>query len=332
MAGGLFRIKSVLGRPGKTDWIERRCLYLFFIDRIPIICSLSGEGDKGEGPNMFYPQPPSVISNLNSLFLFTSTMRATTSSPLLVREKASAQGLMKSQQLVRTRGAHSLPLNDEAGSGRRDLNPQPQPWQGYALPIKLFPPATLHESARNQLIPEPFVLFHSRAISFLSVGLCHPLEQVREPRVNELKEPHDRIVHRLCIWMCIKKGRGRGREREEAAAAPHELLTGASGYRRYDVKSKRLDLMLRISLTLQAALLSIFCRLSACSADLRGFQSPGTACLFSAAITVSFPGEDPDKEEEQELHRQDSLQVEGRIRALGKLFPLYQKEDGRGDQ
>ena len=40
MAGGLFRIKSVLGRPGKTDWIERRCLCLFFIDRIPIICSL----------------------------------------------------------------------------------------------------------------------------------------------------------------------------------------------------------------------------------------------------------------------------------------------------
>ncbi|GKC81407.1 hypothetical protein Tco_1137124 [Tanacetum coccineum] len=103
MAGGLFRIKSVLGRPGKTDWIERRCLYLFFIDRIPIICSLSGEGDKGEGLNMFYPQPPTVISNLNSLFLFTSTMRATTSSPLLVREKASVQGLMKSQQLIRTR-------------------------------------------------------------------------------------------------------------------------------------------------------------------------------------------------------------------------------------
>nr|GEY93332.1 hypothetical protein CRG98_042615 [Tanacetum cinerariifolium] len=49
MAGGLFHIKIVLGRPGKTDWIERRCLYLFFIDRIPIICSLSGEGDKGEG-------------------------------------------------------------------------------------------------------------------------------------------------------------------------------------------------------------------------------------------------------------------------------------------
>nr|GEX98313.1 zf-CCHC domain-containing protein/UBN2 domain-containing protein [Tanacetum cinerariifolium] len=134
----------------------------------------------------------------------------------------------------------------------------------------------LHESARNQLIPEPFILFYNRAISFLSIGLCHPLEQVREPRVNELKEPHDRIVHRLCIWMCIKKGRGRGREREEAAAAPHELLTGA--------------LMLRISLTLQAALLSIFYRLSACSAELIGFQSPGTSCLFLAAITVSFPG------------------------------------------
>nr|GEX49515.1 hypothetical protein [Tanacetum cinerariifolium] len=133
MEGGVFRIKSVLGRPGKTDWIERRCLYLFFIDRIPIICSLFGEGDKGEGPNMFYPQPLYVISNLNTLFLFTSTMRATTSIPLLVREKASAQGLMKSQQLVRTRFWLTL-----------------------------------------------FVLLGSRAISFLSVGLCHPLEQLRE--------------------------------------------------------------------------------------------------------------------------------------------------------
>ena len=33
---------------------------------------------------------------------------------------------------------HSLPLNDEARSGRRDLNPQPQPWQGYALPCCYF--------------------------------------------------------------------------------------------------------------------------------------------------------------------------------------------------
>ena len=41
-----------------------------------------------------------------------------------------------------------------------------------------------------------------------------------------------------------------------------------------------LQLMLRISLTSlfrPAALLSIFCRLSACSAELRGFQSPGPA-------------------------------------------------------
>ncbi|GKE59290.1 hypothetical protein Tco_1498475 [Tanacetum coccineum] len=88
----------------REDELDREAMLIpLLIDRIPIICSLSGEGDKGEGPNMFYPQPPSVISNLNSLFLFTSTMSATTSNPLLVREKASAQGLMKSQQLVRTR-------------------------------------------------------------------------------------------------------------------------------------------------------------------------------------------------------------------------------------
>lgn len=87
MAGGLFRIKSVLGRPGETDWIERAYTSSLSIG-FPSF-AVSGEGDKGEGPNMFYPQPPSVISNLNSLFLFTSTMRATTSSPLLVREKAS---------------------------------------------------------------------------------------------------------------------------------------------------------------------------------------------------------------------------------------------------
>ncbi|GKF82083.1 hypothetical protein Tco_0243739, partial [Tanacetum coccineum] len=49
-------------------------------------------------------------------------------------------------------------------------------------------------------------------------------------------------------------------------------------------------------------------------------------------ISSYWEREDPDKEEERELHQQDSLQVEGRIGALGKLFPLYQKEDGRGDQ
>ncbi|PHU15526.1 hypothetical protein BC332_16731 [Capsicum chinense] len=44
--------------------------------------SVYGEGDKGEELNRFYHQPPSVISNLNSLYLFTSTLRAKTSSPL----------------------------------------------------------------------------------------------------------------------------------------------------------------------------------------------------------------------------------------------------------
>jgi hypothetical protein len=84
MAGGFFRIKSVLGRPGKTDWIERRCLCLFFMIGFPSF-AVSGEGDKGEAPNMFYPQPPSVISNLNPLFLFTSTQRA--SSPFTSKGK-----------------------------------------------------------------------------------------------------------------------------------------------------------------------------------------------------------------------------------------------------
>nr|GEW54686.1 hypothetical protein [Tanacetum cinerariifolium] len=99
-------------------------------------------------------------------------------------------------------------------------------------------PSLLHESARNQLIPEPFVLFYSRAISFLSVGLFHPLEQA------------------------VK--------REIAPKETTYVFLGyaQSGYRRYAVKSKILD----ISLTLQAALISIFCRLSACSADLRGFH------------------------------------------------------------
>nr|GEU35253.1 uncharacterized protein [Tanacetum cinerariifolium] len=103
-----------------------------------------------------------------------------------------------------------------------------------------------------------------------------------------------------------------------------------SGYRRYDVKSKRLDLMLWISLTLQAALLSIFYRFSAYSADLRGFQSLGITCLFSKAITVSFPGEDLDKEEEQKLHRQDSLQVEGHIGALRSPVISSKKRNMKG--
>ena len=46
----------------------------------------------------------------------------------------SLKGLMHSTRCL----LHSLPLNDEARSGRRDLNPQPQPWQGYALPLSYF--------------------------------------------------------------------------------------------------------------------------------------------------------------------------------------------------
>lgn len=53
-----------------------------------------------------------------------------------------------------------------------------------------------------------------------------------------------------------------------------------------------LQLMLRISLTLQASSLAQHLLPIVCSADLRGFQSPGTACLFSAAITLGFQGED----------------------------------------
>lgn len=40
-----------------------------------------------------------------------------------------------------TYARHLLPLNKEARSGSRDMNPQPQPWLGYALTIKIFPPA-----------------------------------------------------------------------------------------------------------------------------------------------------------------------------------------------
>lgn len=84
MATGLFRIKSVLGRPGK-DGLDREAMPMPPIG-FPSF-AVSGEGDKGEAPNMFYPQPPSVISNLNPLFLFTSTLRATTSSPLYSKGK-----------------------------------------------------------------------------------------------------------------------------------------------------------------------------------------------------------------------------------------------------
>nr|QWQ49876.1 hypothetical protein [Zelkova schneideriana] len=84
MAGGLFRIKSVLGgrRIGSRGDAYASSLSIGFPP-----FAVSGEGDKGEAPNMFYPQPPSVISNLNPLFLFTSTLRATTSSPFTSKGK-----------------------------------------------------------------------------------------------------------------------------------------------------------------------------------------------------------------------------------------------------
>lgn len=51
-----------------------------------------------------------------------------------------------------------------------------------------------------------------------------------------------------------------------------------------------LQLMLQISLTIQASsFLNIFCQLLAYSANVRGFLSPDTTCLFQLAITISFP-------------------------------------------
>lgn len=126
-------------------------------------------------------------------------------------------------------------------------------------------------------------------------------------------------MHVFCSYSCAVK-----RKIVPKATSCVFLGYAQSGYRCYDVKSKRLDvslnvlfngvasyiflnlinhpravmemycglllfinsnlillqLMLRISLTSlfrPAALLSIFCRLSACSAELRGFQSPGPA-------------------------------------------------------
>lgn len=44
--GGRFLSYQECVGEAREDWIERRCLCLFFIDRIPII--FTGEGDKGE--------------------------------------------------------------------------------------------------------------------------------------------------------------------------------------------------------------------------------------------------------------------------------------------
>ncbi|MCE2056016.1 hypothetical protein HAX54_043924 [Datura stramonium] len=50
--------------------------------------SVYGEGARARHRTCLYPQPPSVISNLTRFFLFTSTLRATTSSPLYRLGKA----------------------------------------------------------------------------------------------------------------------------------------------------------------------------------------------------------------------------------------------------
>ncbi|KAL8108840.1 hypothetical protein AgCh_025078 [Apium graveolens] len=72
------------GSPFRTDY--NKLAALIETKGFPSF-AVSGEGDKGEAPNMFYPQPPSVISHLNSPFLFTSTLRATTSSPFTSKGK-----------------------------------------------------------------------------------------------------------------------------------------------------------------------------------------------------------------------------------------------------
>ena len=86
MAGGFFRIQSVLGRQGRRIGSRGDAYASSLSIGFPSF-AVSGEGDKGEAPNMFYPQPPSVISHLNSPFLFTSTLRATTSSPFTSKGK-----------------------------------------------------------------------------------------------------------------------------------------------------------------------------------------------------------------------------------------------------
>ncbi|MCD9640747.1 hypothetical protein HAX54_026275, partial [Datura stramonium] len=95
--------------------------------------SVYGEGDKREAPNMFYPQAPSIISNLNSSEVVDCPF-------LLISQiglEPYTRGCLLLSPISKVAYAlHLLPLNDEARSGRRDLNHQPQPWQGYALPLR----------------------------------------------------------------------------------------------------------------------------------------------------------------------------------------------------
>lgn len=60
-------VSSISG--GMEDGLDREAMLMPLFSRPSF--EVSGEGDKGEGPSMFYSQPPFVIRNLNSLFLFT---------------------------------------------------------------------------------------------------------------------------------------------------------------------------------------------------------------------------------------------------------------------
>ncbi|KAH7511592.1 hypothetical protein FEM48_ZijujMtG0001000 (mitochondrion) [Ziziphus jujuba var. spinosa] len=109
---------------------------------------------------------------------------------------------------------HSLPLNDEARSGRRDLNPQPQPWQGYALPLSYF----------RQL--RRLLLFYDNPSS----SSTSPLGTSRFLSLSPLG-------WRLPATRAIK------REIVPKATTCVFLGYAPSGYRCYDVKSKRRDSM-----------------------------------------------------------------------------------------
>ncbi|GLT77663.1 hypothetical protein SLA2020_492300 [Shorea laevis] len=110
--------------------------------------AVGGEGDKGEAPNMFYPQPPSVISNLNPLFLFTSTLRATTSSPFTSLEPYTRCCLLLAPISKGAYALHSLPTplvttKRRSRERKEGLEPSTSALARLCSTIKLFPPATV---------------------------------------------------------------------------------------------------------------------------------------------------------------------------------------------
>ncbi|GLT77228.1 hypothetical protein SLA2020_488350 [Shorea laevis] len=110
--------------------------------------SVSGEGDKGEAPNMFYPQPLSVIKNLNPLFLFTSTLRATTSSPFTSLEPYTRGCLLLAPISKGAYARSSLPTplvttKRRSQERKEGLEPSTSALARLCSTIKLFPPATV---------------------------------------------------------------------------------------------------------------------------------------------------------------------------------------------